>query len=110
MTDEKRNKKKEARHRDYKYIKQIKEKGKCLLCLVKHNECKLTFHHREPKKKRREVTIIADMGLSLRRLKSEIENCDLLCEECHRFVHLNRPHNLRRYNEFIKFLRKYGKL
>ncbi len=110
MTDEKKNKKKEARHRNYKYIKQIKEKGRCLLCLIKDKECKLTFHHREPKKKIKEIQRMASMGLSLSRLKSEIEKCDLLCEECHRFVHLNRPHNLRRHNEFIKFLRKYGKL
>ena len=107
MTDGKRNKKREARQRNYKYIKQVKEEGKCLLCLIKD---KLTFHHREPKKKKKEVQRIASMGLSLRRLKSEIENCDLLCEDCHRMVHLDRSNNLRRYNEFIKFLRKYGKL
>ena len=106
MTDGKRNKRKEARQRNYKYIKQIKKEGECFLCLIKDKECKLTFHHREPKKKKKEVQRIASMGLSLRRLKSEIEKCDLLCEECHKFVHLSRTNNLKKYNKFIEFLKK----
>lgn len=110
MTDEKRNKRKEARQRNYKYIKQIKKGGRCLLCLIKDEKCKLTFHHRDPKKKKKEIQRIASSGLSLTRLKSEIEKCDLLCEECHRMIHLNSLRNLKKYNDFIKFLRKYGKL
>lgn len=95
----KKNKKKEARHRNYKFIGNIKDKSECLICFDKQ---KLTFHHRDPKKKKNNVQRLASMGLSLSAIKAEIEKCDLLCEECHRLVHKIGLKKYKKFKDYIK--------
>ena len=107
MSDIKKNKRKQARQRDYDYIGKIKEKGECLICLIRDNESKLTFHHRDPKKKINNVQRLASMGLSITAINREIEKCDLLCEECHKMVH---QIGIYKYEKFKRFLRKNNKL
>jgi hypothetical protein len=105
MTPSKRRKKVAVRERNYKHVGDIKRKGHCLLCLTKE---KLTFHHRQPKKKKNDIQRLASQGLSIGNIDKEIAKCDLLCEECHREVH--QRIGLRKYNKFIRFLRNRKKI
>lgn len=98
---------KNARARNYKYIRDIKINGECLLCLAKEN---LTFHHRNPLKKRDNVTNLAKKPISLNGVKAEIEKCDLLCEDCHKFIHEKNSGNLKKYNRFIQYLKNKAKI
>lgn len=48
--------------------------------------CCLDFHHRDPETK--DFTLSkASAGMSLKRIKEEIEKCVVLCSNCHRKVH-----------------------
>lgn len=105
MTPCKKRKKIAVRERNYKYIGKIKDQGECLLCLTKEN---LTFHHRQPKKKKDNIQRLASQGLSISAIGKEIEKCDLLCEECHRLVH--EKIGIQKYNKFIRYLKNRGKL
>jgi len=79
-----------------KINKEREEKGKwfseyklnkgCQIC--GYNKCVsvLEFHHLDPNKK----DINGSMGAySLKRIKKEIENCILLCANCHKELHAN---------------------
>lgn len=57
--------------------------GKCSRC--GYNRCMfaLEFHHRNGKKDK-EFSISGNSNLSLKRIKKEIEKCELLCANCHR--------------------------
>lgn len=48
---------------------------------------KLTFHHRDPDKKRYKVSDMPHRCLSIRKLEKEIGKCQVLCRTCHDFVH-----------------------
>lgn len=47
----------------------------------------LDFHHRNPKEKDFEVSVMICSGYSLKRIINEIEKCDVLCANCHRREH-----------------------
>ena len=47
----------------------------------------LDFHHRDPEKKEKEVTIMIHDGWSKKRIQEEINKCDVLCANCHRELH-----------------------
>lgn len=73
--------------RDYKrlvrkYIKDYKEKSKCIECGEDHIAT-LDFHHLE--KNEKEFQISEANGLL--ELKKEIEKCIILCANCHRKLH-----------------------
>lgn len=60
-------------------------KVKCSRCPETHPAC-LEFHHRNPNDK--DFTIAQGIaGVSLKRLKTEIAKCDILCSNCHRKLH-----------------------
>ena len=105
MTPGKKRKKVRIRERNYKYIRNLKNNSRCLLCHSKEN---LTFHHRIPNKKINDITNLASKGLSIGAIEKEIEKCDMLCEDCHREVH--QRIGLHKYNKFVRFLRNRGKI
>jgi hypothetical protein len=60
--------------------------GKCQRCGYNNCLAALEFHHRNPKYKKETI------GLwdrpTWKRLKRELDKCDLLCANCHREVHV----------------------
>ena len=98
MSDKNKKRRKTRKEHNYNYLKKVKENGKCLICFSRKD---LTFHHRIPKKKKNTVTNIAKT-YSFSALKRELNKCDILCEECHRFIH---KIGLNKYNKFKRALR-----
>lgn len=62
--------------------------GRCCQCGYEYdgtNAPAFDFHHRDGRVTRSMGRALQTMGLQ--RLLAEIENCDLLCSNCHRIVH-----------------------
>jgi len=73
---------KEYRGKNKKYIDKYKLSIGCSIC--GYNKCvsALDFHHNGDK----EFTI-GIFSRSLKKIKEEIEKCDVLCANCHRELH-----------------------
>ena len=48
------------------------------------NPAALDFHHRNPKKKVKEIPKMISSGYSLKSIRAEIAKCTILCSNCHR--------------------------
>lgn len=59
--------------------------GKCMECHGEFHPAVYEFHHLDPTTKDRDPSKM--LQLSLEKLKTELEKCDLLCANCHRLVH-----------------------
>ena len=61
--------------------------GKCMCCGYNKYPEVLEFHHKNPAKKE---FGIGQRGLtrSWKRIKAEVEKCNLLCANCHREIHV----------------------
>jgi len=59
--------------------------GKCGKCQQTFHPAVYEFHHRNPEDKDRDPSKM--LTLSLERLTSELNKCDLLCANCHRLEH-----------------------
>ena len=86
-----------------RYAKKLKAidylGGSCKEC-KENNLFKLTFHHRDPNEK--EFTISDAKNSSWSKIKKEIDNCDILCQNCHRELHYNlKKDEERRKNKFV---------
>ena len=67
-------------------IKAVEYKGgKCVIC--GYNKCmrSLSFHHRNPKTKDFQWNKMRSWNL--KKIKKELDKCDLLCNNCHGEVH-----------------------
>lgn len=60
--------------------------GKCICCGYDTFECALDIHHLNPEKK--DTNFSSHAYWSWERLKKELEDCVLLCSNCHRAVHM----------------------
>ncbi len=47
----------------------------------------LDFHHVDPSTKLMEVSLMPNLGYSIKRILEEIAKCDLMCANCHRKLH-----------------------
>ena len=72
------------RRRNRLYIEDIKKNNKCEMCGNRDYRV-LQFHHLHSKDKA--VSRLAVDGSSLKRLKSEIDKCMILCANCHSILH-----------------------
>lgn len=59
--------------------------GKCVNCGYCEFTCSLDIHHLDPKIK--DVNFSSFRGWTLKRIDKEIENCVLLCKNCHSAYH-----------------------
>ena len=59
--------------------------GKCLDCGGVYVRDVYDFHHRDPAQK--EMPLNQMFKLNWKKVKSEIDKCDLLCANCHRIRH-----------------------
>jgi hypothetical protein len=70
-----------------KWLVDYKKKLKCVRCDESH-PATLTFHHKNNLEKSFEIGNAIKLGVSLKRLVSEIEKCEVLCANCHAKEHL----------------------
>ena len=59
--------------------------SKCKRCGFDFHPAIYEFHHRIPEEKDRDPSKM--LQLSKERLQKELDKCDLLCANCHRFIH-----------------------
>jgi len=79
--EERRRKRKEAENREF--VINFKKDKCCSSCGYKEHTEILQFHHTGEKTK----NISRMNGISLNRIKSEIDKCILLCPNCHLLLH-----------------------
>lgn len=60
--------------------------GKCMRCGYSKYPEVLEFHHKNPSEKEFSISYRGHCR-SWKRVKAEIEKCDLLCANCHRELH-----------------------
>lgn len=72
-------------------IKKLNSEIKCKICGYNKNFTCIEFHHRNPKKKEQNISLlIKDRKPTSKRIeifKEEFEKCDILCVLCHRELH-----------------------
>lgn len=68
------------------WIIGIKTNKICKTCTESRSPC-LTFHHRNPKNKEYEIGDMVSNGYSKERILKEIEKCDIICFNCHMYLH-----------------------
>jgi 5-methylcytosine-specific restriction endonuclease McrA len=81
-----------------KYVEKkkffVEQKGsKCEICGYGANLAALTFHHIYPDKKTTTLDARSMLNTSMEKLQEEINNCKLLCSNCH-IEHHNPEHML----------------
>lgn len=77
--------------RNKKYVWDIKIISKCIDCKKKYHPCVMDFDHIS-NNKTKGVGRLVQTGSKLELLKKEIEKCELVCVNCHRFRTWNRSH------------------
>ena len=73
---------KTARQKHKEYVRTIKEQTPCADCGQKYHYCVMDFDHRPGEEKYKEVCKLTSS--SFRKLKEEIDKCDIVCANCHR--------------------------
>ena len=76
--------KREARDRNKDYIRSIKEKSSCADCQEKYHYSQMDFDHIDGKKKHN-LARYANSAVSLKTIKDEIQKCEVVCANCHRY-------------------------
>ena len=65
------------------YYNMVKSHSSCMCCDTKDG---IQFHHVNPNNKRMEVSLSVSYSLNV--LKKEMKKCWVMCEECHKKLHL----------------------
>ncbi len=73
------------------WYQDLKKGYSCIRCGISDFRV-LDFHHRDPEEKDVEVSNMARLRYSKKRILAEIEKCDCLCANCHRIVHWEEKH------------------
>lgn len=71
-----------VKQRKRKQYIDLKASLKCQLCSEDHPAV-LQFHHLDPMQKDFEISTAFHLGLSLEKIKVELEKCVVLCANCH---------------------------
>ena len=51
------------------------------------HEAAMDWHHRDPSMKEGRVSFFIQQAYSWKRIKAEMDKCDMLCANCHRILH-----------------------
>ena len=78
-----KQKNKEKRRELSLWLRNYKLNLKCKMCPEHDWRC-VDFHHRDPKNKFKEVSVMVHQCYSIKRILEEIMKCDPLCANCHR--------------------------
>ena len=81
-----------------RYCNFVKYISKCNLCFESNTSC-LDFHHKNPQEKTASVSQYSSFGFSIKKIRTEIKKCVVLCSNCHRKQHYSatRHNNLSAY-------------
>ena len=79
---------KKAIQRDKEFVEKYLSTHPCEFC-GESDPVVLCFHHRDPKTKSDTISNLIAKGASLKKLKSEISKCQVLCHNCHVRLHYN---------------------
>lgn len=71
------------------WVREYKLKHGCVDCGYKEHPAALEFDHLEARNGDQTRTVARLMGKTLKRIKQEIDLCELVCANCHRI----RTHN-----------------
>jgi len=77
------------RERNRLWLEDYKKKLKCSKCELigdTHWFC-MTFHHRDPGKKEKDISSMIHEQHSFKTILKEIGKCDVLCHNCHAELH-----------------------
>jgi hypothetical protein len=71
-----------------KFLEKQKVESKCRICKMDHPAC-LQFHHIDKESKDVTISEAINYGWTIKRLKKELEKCEVLCANCHFILHWN---------------------
>lgn len=80
----------QARHKAKREF-LVSLKISCCRCGENHPAC-LDFHHRDPATKDVNISQVAG-NISLKRLREEVQKCEVICSNCHRKLHWDEKHD-----------------
>lgn len=76
------------RKKQAKFVSDYKESvGGCVKCGYNEHIEVLEFHHRDPFLKEFEISKVRNSAVGFDRLKAEMDKCDVICPNCHRWLH-----------------------
>ena len=85
-----RRRKRELNQEDFQEAKDFLDKCKegieCEYCGEDHPAC-LEFHHKEPNKKRFNISSAPHKGFNKKEIEKEVSKCIVLCSNCHKKWH-----------------------
>lgn len=70
------------------WLEELKTGLQCMKCGFSHPAA-LDFHHRDPKDKLYEVSVMPLRSIGKKKILAEIAKCDVMCANCHRIHHYN---------------------
>jgi hypothetical protein len=76
--------KRQARDRNKEYVREIKEKTPCSDCRKIYHYSQMDFDHIDGKKKHN-IARYANSAVSIKTIKDEINKCQVVCANCHRY-------------------------
>ncbi len=94
---------KAKRLRSIKFREEIKKQSKCTKCGWKKYPEILEFHHKKGEKKGRPFAHL----LTKPAFEKELKKCDILCPNCHTYIHYlerkkNKDYNVPKYIQYGK--------
>lgn len=82
------------------FVNELKD-NPCTDCGVEYHPCMMDFDHIGEFKKTMSISQMVTRGLSVERILKEIEKCELVCSNCHRFrTFLRHEAKQGRFNEW----------
>jgi 5-methylcytosine-specific restriction endonuclease McrA len=69
------------------FLRLLKSKSSCFICGYKEHTEILQFHHLNPTEKNFDFSRGSIGNISRKRLINEIDKCELLCPNCHNWLH-----------------------
>lgn len=82
---------KSTKEKRYELIRQLKEQTPCMDCGIQYPYFVMEYDHRDPLTKVGDVNRLLRIA-SMEAVYQEIEKCDLVCANCHKFrSHERRP-------------------
>lgn len=77
----------ERRRQRKRLIRSLKQDKSCVKCGYKEHPEILQFHHKDPSTKDFDFSGSEIGNLSLKKILNEVDKCELLCPNCHFWLH-----------------------
>ena len=71
-----------------KWFWEYKKSLKCSKCSEAHPAI-IDFHHKKDKEKEMAISYMVANGFSIKKIKEELNKCQVVCANCHRKIHNN---------------------